>query len=163
MPPKLPFEFIGDIDKAIEEIRKKTFGSFKHPEIRVEKKPLKEEMFFICTICKREYGPVDKKKWKKILGTVAKTSSVASFIVGKFIPGLGIPFVILGGTTGLASFILGEPLVEINLGFLPRANQKELEKAKKFLAQCPSCFEWVCKNCWDIEKGLCKKCSTKSR
>lgn len=69
-----PFEFIEDIDKIVEEIRKKTFGSFKHPEIRVEKKLLKEEIYFICTICKREYSPVDKKKWNKILGTTAKAS-----------------------------------------------------------------------------------------
>ena len=154
-----PFEFIEDIDKIVEEIRKKTFGSFKHPEIRVEKKLLKEEIYFICTICKREYGPVDKKKWKKILGTTAKASWAASFIADKFSPGANIPFVILGGTTGLASFILGEPLVEINLGFLPRVKQKELEKAKEFLAQCPSCLEWVCKNCWDMENGVCKICS----
>jgi len=158
---KFPFEFTEDIDKIIEEIRRSVFRNFKHPEIRVEKKPLKEEIFFICSICKREYGPVDKKKWKKILGTAAKASCVTSVIADRFVPGSSIPFVILGGATGLASFILGEPLVEINLGFLPKANRKELEKAKEFLAQCPSCFEWVCKNCWDIDKGVCKKCSEK--
>ncbi len=161
MLPKFPFEFAEDIDKIIKEIRKKTFGSFKHPEIRVEKKPLKEEVFFICTICRREYGPVSKKKWKKILGTVAKASWATSHIADRFVPGSSIPFVVLGGASGLASFILGEPLVEINLGFLPKANQKELEKAKEFLAQCPSCFEWVCKNCWDMNKGVCKICSRK--
>lgn len=56
------------------------------------------------------------------MGTVAKASSVAtSVIADRFIPGSSIPFVILGGATGLASYILGEPLVEINLGFLPKA------------------------------------------
>ena len=156
--PAFPFKFIEDIDRVADEIRRKTIGSFKHPEVRIEKKPLKEELYFICSICRKEYGPVDKKKWKKILGSVAKASAVSSFIADRVIPGSGIPFVIIGGVGSLASFVLGEPLVEINLGFLPKANWKELEKAKQFLAQCPSCFEWVCKDCWNVEKGTCKNC-----
>ena len=90
--PAFPFKFIEDIDRVADEIRRKTIGSFKHPEVRIEKKPLKEELYFICSICRKEYGPVDKKKWKKILGSVAKASAVSSFIADRVIPGSGIPF-----------------------------------------------------------------------
>jgi len=162
MLSELRFGFgLEDVDRMVREMRKRTLGSFKHPEIRVEKKALKEEIFFICSICKREYGPIDKKRWKKILGTVARVMSAGSHVAAVFVPGVKIPFIILGGSTWLASYILGEPLIEINLGFIPKPNRKELGKAKEFLAQCPSCLEWVCKECWDVDKGVCKKCSKK--
>jgi len=27
------------------------------------------------------------------------------------------------------------------------------------LGQCPECGRWVCRNCWDSDKGVCKVCA----
>jgi len=40
------------------------------------------------------------------------------------------------------------------------AFSKAIEELRPDFVQCPRCMSWVCrKNCWNVNKGLCKNCS----
>lgn len=41
----------------------------------------------------------------------------------------------------------------------PTSRKSKINFAKKYLRQCPSCGNWVCKNCWILKGGKCVDCA----
>ena len=96
------------------------------------------------------------------MGLVFKGGAITSSILAVVSPTVAkIPFIVIGGASGIGAHLLGEPLIDINIGVVSRKELKKKEEAKKFLIQCPSCARWVCIDCWNTEVGECKVCSPK--
>jgi len=161
------FKEIDEIRKKIEcEVKKvgaRIISPLVPPKTRIERKLLKEEIYFICAICGKEFGPVDFKNWKKLMGLMFKGGAITSSILAVVSPTVAkIPFIVIGGASGIGAYLLGEPLVDINIGVVSKKELKKKEEAKRFLIQCPSCTRWVCIDCWNTEVGECKACSPKN-
>jgi len=120
---------------AFEEIKTKLASKLILPETRVEKKLLKEEVYFICAIYKRELGPVSKMKLSKMFGLMLGGLNIAKRLITppdpKSVICIGL------GVSKIRYTLLSDS--SLNLFEIPKKNLERRELGKKFLVQCPSC------------------------
>jgi len=140
-----------------ERIKGKLASKIILPETRTEKKLLGEEVYFICSICKRELGPVSKTKLGKLFGLMVGSFRIVKGVINPsdLTSVIGIGW----GVSQIGHTLLGDS--SLNLFQIPKKNLEKRELGKKFLVQCPTCGKWVCRDCWDAETGKCKLCSRK--
>jgi len=117
------------------------------PEYIVTQEKLKTNYYLICSICRKQLGPISDVDWTKVKSIAMGSAKIA-----------------LGSVTGGALAIGGA--TDIALAAKGGTHRKRMAKevaaeAKTDLAQCPICSRWVCiGDCWDKDKGVCKACST---
>lgn len=130
---------------------------FIAPETRVEKKGLKSNTYFICSLCRKEYGPIKTEEWKKLASTGFKGVSVLGSALTYTGAGavVGIPISI--GARGASASIEhgGKKSIKTDR----KVKEKSIDLSKKFLGRCPKCKRWVCIECWDKESGICRSCN----
>ena len=125
---------------------------WSEPETRVEKKFMKELIFFICTDCRDELGPLELGKWKKFLKDA---------IIGGAGVLTGNPILLVKGVAGAAGTATKgdkEPGMMAKL----KGDSQRMGQAKEYLVQCEYCSKWYCSGCWVSEKCICKECSAKA-
>jgi len=125
---------------------------WSEPETRVEKKFMKELIFFICNDCRDELGPLELGKWKKFVKDV---------IVGGAGVRTGNPILMVKGVAGAAGTAAKgdkEPGMMAKL----KGDSKRMGQAKEYLVQCEYCSQWYCSGCWVSEKRICKECHDKA-
>lgn len=129
---------------------------FIAPRTRVEKKGLGSNTYFICSLCRNEYGPIKTEQWKKFASAGFKGMSVLGSALTYTGAGavVGIPMSV--GAKGAAINIEhgGKKSVKRD----KKGKDKGIDFGKKFLGKCPKCKKWVCIDCWDKESGVCKGC-----
>ena len=144
-----------EVEKEIKKVGTKVISPLVPPETRTEKKLLKEETYFICSICRRELGPVDNKKWIKLLEFIFHGLNITRGVINPVDP-LSV-VCIATGTLGIGKTLFGDS--SLNLLEIPKKELEKREIGKKYLIQCPLCARWVCIDCWNTKTGVCKACS----
>ncbi|MCK5559102.1 MAG: hypothetical protein KAJ51_00855 [Thermoplasmata archaeon] len=120
------------------------------PEYIVKAGKLKNDYYLICSVCRKQFGPISEVDWGKVL----KIASGATKITLGAILTLGGTAV--SGGYDIAMGVKGGPTTIKSVG-------EVATDAKTDLAQCPSCNRWVCiDNCWDKTVGFCNACSRES-
>ncbi len=129
----------------------KLSSRWSEPETRVEKKLMKELIWFICNDCHSELGPLELGKWKR-------------FIKDAIVGGAGVltgnPILMVKGVAGAAGTAAKgdqEPGMLEKL----KGDSKRQSQAREYLVQCEHCSDWYCSACWVSEKRICKECSAK--
>lgn len=122
------------------------------PEYTMKKGKVRTEYFYICSICRTPFGPIQETDWSKI-GALAKT--VTKIALGGALIATGV-----GAVSGarLAADGIGDAAG--GLGSKVGKSAAEVEtSAKTNLIQCPDCQRWICEDCWDKTVGKCNGCS----
>ncbi|MBU4502444.1 MAG: zinc ribbon domain-containing protein [Nanoarchaeota archaeon] len=117
------------------------------PEYIVTQEKLRSNYYLICSICRKQLGPISEVDWDKVKKIAMGSAKIA-----------------LGVVTGGAAAISG--VADIAFAAKGGEDVKKMARevateAKTDLAKCPSCSRWVCiEECWDKDKGVCKACAT---
>ena len=135
---------------------RRTAGKLKarwsEPETRVEKKLLKEIIYFICHDCRSELGPLELGKWKRF---------VKSALYGTAGALTGNPILLVKGVAGAAGTAAKgdkEPGMMAKL----KGDSKRQAEAREYLVQGEYCASWYCSGCWVADKRICKECAGKA-
>ena len=145
-------EVAADTTDAARRTAGKLKARWSEPETRVEKKFMKELIFFICKDCREELGPLELGKWKKFVKDV---------IVGGAGVLTGNPILLVKGVAGAAGTAAKgdkEPGMMEKL----KGDSKRMGQAKEYLVQCEYCSKWYCSGCWVSEKRICRECHEKT-
>jgi len=130
---------------------------FVQPDTRTEKGKTADNVYFICSICREEYGPIIEKKWKQLAAMGFMGVSYASGGLRMIPPLLPVAYPLKAGTY-IASKHLGKEDGK-DVKSKKDKDEKGQDSSKKFLGQCPECNKWVCMECWDQTDGKCDICA----
>ena len=117
------------------------------PEFIVKADKLVNEYFLICSVCRKQFGPLSEFDWKRVRKVALGTTKIALGMISSR------PKEAVEGVVDMAEGIKGRPSVRERLRDIGI-------DAKTDLAQCPSCTRWICiDECWNKSTGFCNNCS----
>jgi hypothetical protein len=127
MLPKLPnLNKLPPSPIDFEKVKSMLASKLTLPETRTEKKLLKDEVYFICSICRRELGPVSKTKLGKLFGLTCSSLNIVKGVINPMDPtsvvGIGI------GIAGLGKTLFGDS--SLNLFEIPKQTLEKRELGK---------------------------------
>lgn len=119
------------------------------PEYIVQSGKLKKEYYLICSVCRKQLGPISDVDWEKVKKIAIGATKIALGVIS--------PTFAISGSYDIAVGVKQDTSQE-------RSKSEVATEAKTDLAQCPGCNRWVCiENCWDKNIGYCNACSNESK
>jgi hypothetical protein len=117
------------------------------PEYIVKAEKLRNEYFLICSVCRKQFGPLSEFDWERVRNVALGATKIALGVVSSR------PKEAVDGVVDMAEGIKGRPSL--------RGRLRDVAiDAKTDLAQCVGCNRWVCiDKCWNKEMGVCNNCS----
>ncbi len=148
---KMMDEAKSSIADAAVKMKGKTEGMFIPPETRIEETRTGKRIYFRCTKCHKEFGPVDMAEWDEKLEHVHQGVAVASGVIQMS------PTKVAGSCAGITMGKKDDPTF-LDKYVLDHANKEE---AEKLLIQCDYCGKFFCSSCWHPERNRCVDCAVK--
>ncbi|MBB6645529.1 hypothetical protein [Halobellus ruber] len=141
----------------VDETKTKFKKPLAEPETRKEATLTSEKRFFICGNCGTELGPLEEKQYSKLIKPALKGSKA---VIGA---ATGNPVMAVSNAAGAAKGASDASSVDDGgLVKLPHSRIKEIKQnrneGEEFLTQCDGCAEWVCMDCWNVNKEVCTDC-----